>query len=43
MALAERTWERVGERDRARLIESAVFTSKLNYTDTLYRYIANLF
>ena len=24
MALAERTWERVGERKRARLIESAV-------------------
>ena len=26
MALAERTWKRVGERDRARLIESAVYS-----------------
>ena len=33
MALAERTWERVGERkrDRARLIESTAFVSEVLY------------
>ena len=34
MALAERTWERVGERDRARLIESAAGTIRIGSTLT---------